>query len=136
MVLEPALSGGLQGTPEKRHLNWIKFEHNDTLFGPVIIRSHYVPGQKIADGRIRPLMEPFTKAITGSDGDSEYILTEAVVMPPGIAGLDKMEEAFIHDLISSKSYGWTAEQVCTCKPKHKSSHVMDNLLISIIGLGN
>lgn len=109
-MLEPALAARLEGTPEKRRLNWTKFEHNDTLFGPVIIRSHYVPGQKIADGRTRPLIEPFTQVAVKPDNES--ILMEPVLLPPAIAGVDNMEKAFIHDSISSDYHGWTAEQVC------------------------
>ena len=59
MMLEPALAGGLEGTPEKRQLTWTEFAHDDTLFGRVIIRSHYISGQRTADGRVRPLIEPF-----------------------------------------------------------------------------
>lgn len=110
MVLEPALAGGLQGTPEKRHLNWTKFEHNDTLFGRVVIRSHYVPGDNTADGRTRPLIELFTKVV--ANPETESLLTEAVVLPPDVAGVDKMDKVFIHDSICSEYHGWAAEQVC------------------------
>ncbi|KAB8269235.1 hypothetical protein BDV30DRAFT_230021 [Aspergillus minisclerotigenes] len=110
MTLEPALAGGLEGTPEKRLLTWAKFEHNDNLFGRVIIRSHYVSGQRTEDGRVRPLIEPFTKVVTKPD--SESILTEAVVLAPETTGAEeKMDKAFIHDFIRSVYHGWTAEQI-------------------------
>ncbi|QMW42552.1 hypothetical protein G4B11_005876 [Aspergillus flavus] len=112
MKLEPALAGGLEGTPEKRLLTWAKFEHNDNLFGRVIIRSHYVSGQRTEDGRVRPLIEPFTKVV--SKPDSESILTEAVVLAPEATGTEvKMDKAFIHDFIRSVYHGWTAEQIWT-----------------------
>jgi hypothetical protein len=130
MVLEPALAAGLEGTPEKRQLNWTKFEHNDTLFGRVIIRSHYISGQKIADGRIRPLVEPFTKVVTKPDAES--MLTEAVVLSPEISGADKMDRAFIHDSICSEYHGWTAEQVCISKPFSATR----KLLTEELGLGS
>ncbi|KAB8199465.1 hypothetical protein BDV34DRAFT_231201 [Aspergillus parasiticus] len=112
MTLEPALAGGLEGTPEKRLLTWAKFEHNDNLFGRVIIRSHYVSGQRTEDGRVRPLIEPFTKVV--SKPDSESILTEAVVLAPDTTGTEvEMDKAFIHDFIRSVYHGWTAEQIWT-----------------------
>ncbi|KAE8415981.1 hypothetical protein BDV36DRAFT_297493 [Aspergillus pseudocaelatus] len=52
MVLEPALTGGLKGVPEKRSLAWTEVEHNDILFGRVIILSHYIDGEKISGGRV------------------------------------------------------------------------------------
>lgn len=111
MKLEPALAGGLEGTPEKRLLTWTEYEHDDTLFGRVVIRSHYISGQRIADSRVRPLVEPFTKIVAKPDAES--ILTEAVVMATEIAGAEEetMDKAFIHDFIRSVYNGWTAEQV-------------------------
>ncbi|KNG85186.1 hypothetical protein ANOM_007140 [Aspergillus nomiae NRRL 13137] len=111
MMLEAALAGGLQGTPEKRQLTWTEFEHNDTLFGRVIIRSHYISGQRTADGRVRPLVEPFTKVVVKPYAES--ILTEAVVLAPETAGAEqeKTDKAFIHDSIRSMYHEWTAEQI-------------------------
>ncbi|OGM48270.1 hypothetical protein ABOM_002079 [Aspergillus bombycis] len=109
MLLEPALAGGLQGTPEKRQFTWTEFEHNDTLFGRVIIRSHYISGQRTADGRVRPLVEPFTEVVCKPDAKS--ILTEAVVLGPETAEEEKTDKAFIHDSIRSVYHGWTAEQI-------------------------
>lgn len=111
MMLEPALTGGLEGKPEKRPLTWTDFDHDDTLFGPVIIRSHYISGQRVADGRVQPLVEPFTK-VAAEDAGS--ILREAVVMTPEIAGSgaeEELDKAFIHDFVRSAYSGWTAEQV-------------------------
>lgn len=71
MILEPALTGGLEGKPEKRPLTWTDFHHEDTLFGPVIIRSHYISGQRVADGRVQPLVEPFTKVAAEDAGSIE-----------------------------------------------------------------
>lgn len=108
MMLEPALTGGLEGAPEKRPLTWTEFPHDDTLFGRVIIRSHYIPGRRVADDRVKPLVDPFTKVAK----DTESILREAVVMTPDIAGSGAdIDKAFIHDLVRSVYSGWTAEQV-------------------------
>lgn len=127
MKLEPALAGGLEGTPEKRLLTWAKFEHNDNLFGRVIIRSHYVSGQRTEDGRVRPLIEPFTKVV--SKPDSESILTEAVVLAPEATGTEvKMDKAFIHDFIRSVYHGWTAEQVRISKPFLAIGHLLTERL--------
>lgn len=109
MKLEPALAVGLKGTPENRQLTWAEFEHNDTLFGPVIIRSHYIAGAKTSDGRFRPVVELQTKA-TGSDVES--FLTEVAVMDLEVEDAEEtVEKAFIHDFVRSVNSGWTAEQV-------------------------
>lgn len=110
MMLEPALAGGLEGTPEKRQLTWTEFAHDDTLFGRVIIRSHYISGQRTADGRVRPLIEPFTRVVTKPD--TESILAEPVVLASETAGAEeKIDKAFIHDFVRSVYHEWTAEQV-------------------------
>ncbi|GAB1207154.1 hypothetical protein APSETT445_005864 [Aspergillus pseudonomiae] len=134
MTLEPALAGGLQGTPEKRQLTWAEFEHNDTLFGRVIIRSHYIAGQRTADGRVRPLVEPFTKVVVKPEAGS--ILAEAVVLAPETAGAEqeKTDKAFIHDSIRSMYHEWTAEQVRTSKPFSAIGHLLTARLD--LGSGN
>ena len=109
MVLEPALTGGLKGVPEKRSLTWTEIEHNDTLFGRAIILSHYIDGEKISGGRVRPLVELQSKNI-GVDATS--MLTEAVIMAQEVeAGAETVEKAFMHDFVRSVDGGWTAEQV-------------------------
>ncbi|KAH8697704.1 hypothetical protein BGW36DRAFT_379263 [Talaromyces proteolyticus] len=102
MRLEPALTGGLKGIPENRPLTWAEFEHNDTLFGPVIIRSHYIAGVKISDRRFRPVVELQTKA-AGSNMAVMNLEVEAVE--------ETVEKAFIHDFVRSVNSGWAAEQI-------------------------
>ncbi|BCS21147.1 uncharacterized protein APUU_21579A [Aspergillus puulaauensis] len=121
MVLESALTGGLEGAPEKRPLTWTDFHHADTLFGRVIIRSHYIPGRGVADGRVEPLVEPFTKV---DKEDAGSILREAVVMTPEIAGSgaeEEIDKAFIHDFVRSVDSGWTAEQVRVSKLSQRTN---------------
>ncbi|KAE8164136.1 hypothetical protein BDV40DRAFT_298850 [Aspergillus tamarii] len=109
MVLEPALAGGFKGVPEKRSLTWTEIEHNDTLFGRAIILSHYIDGEKISGGRVRPLVELQSKNI-GVDATS--MLTEAVTMAQEVeAGAETVEKAFMHDFVRSVDGGWTAEQI-------------------------
>jgi hypothetical protein len=88
-----------------RTLSWADFKHDDTLFGPVIIRSHYVPGAKKPDGRIRPVLEVQTQV---DRFNIEPWLTAAVITDQKTENLEK---AFMHDYIRSVSAGWTAEQV-------------------------
>lgn len=106
MVLEPALTGGLKGVPEKRELTWIEFEHNDTLFGSVSIRSHYIPGVRDPKGCVRPVVEFETKS-AGIDALAEAVLIDDQNQVEG----ELIEKAFIHDFIRSFDSGWTAEQV-------------------------
>ncbi|KUL83800.1 hypothetical protein ZTR_06607 [Talaromyces verruculosus] len=108
MRLEQA-SGGLKGEPENRQLTWAEFEHNDTLFGPVIIRSHYISGTRYLDKGFRPIVELQT---TAAGSDVRPFLTELI-------GTDleaesehmTVEKVFIHDFVRSANSGWTAEQI-------------------------
>lgn len=110
LILEPAVTGGLKGVPERRPLNWTEFEQNDTLFGLVRIRSRYIDGTMTSDGRVRPLVE---LQIKGAGPDSESFLREAISMgQKGEATGVAIEKAFIHDFVSSVDSGWIAEQVC------------------------
>ncbi|KAL4820746.1 hypothetical protein BDW67DRAFT_180307 [Aspergillus spinulosporus] len=108
MVLEPVLTGSIKGAPEKRSLTWTESEHNDTLFGRVRICSHYIAGEKISDGRFRPLVELQTKI---AESDVESMLIEAVAMAQEAETAEIVEKAFIHDYICSVDSGWTAEQI-------------------------
>lgn len=104
MTFEAALTGGLKGVPERRLLTWTETEHHDTIFGPVIIRSHYISGIRSPDGRVRPFVELQTK-------DADY-LTEAVVLDQERDAAEAtIKKAFIHDFVRSADSGWTAEQV-------------------------
>lgn len=104
MKFEVTLTGGLKGVPERRLLTWAETEHHDTIFGPVIIRSHYVSGIRNPDGRVRPFLELQTK--------DAGCLTEAVVLAQeGDAAEATIEKVFIHDFVRSADSGWTAEQV-------------------------
>ncbi|QKX55863.1 uncharacterized protein TRUGW13939_02962 [Talaromyces rugulosus] len=105
ITLEQVLTGGLRGAPEVRSLSWADFKHDDTLFGPVIVRSHYVPGAKKPDGRIYPVLEVQTQV---DRFNIESWLTAAVITDQKT---DNLEKAFMHDYICSVSTGWTAEQV-------------------------
>lgn len=108
MRLEQA-SGGVKGEPENRQLTWAEFEHNDTLFGPVIIRSRYIAGTKYLDNEFLPIVElqtpaagsdvgAFLTALIGTDLEAESEHTT-------------VEKVFIHDFVRSANSGWTAEQV-------------------------
>jgi hypothetical protein len=86
-------------------LCWADFKHDDILFGPVIVRSHYVPGAKKPDGRIYPVLEVQTQVDQFNIGPW---LTAAVITDQKT---DNLEKAFMHDYICSVNTGWTAEQV-------------------------
>lgn len=104
------MTGGLKGVPERRPLNWTEFEQNDTLFGLIRIRSHYIDGTMTSNGRVRPLVEI---QIKNAGPDSESFLGEAISMEQtdeAIGGT--IEKAFIHDFVRSVHSGWIAEQVC------------------------
>lgn len=107
-MLEPALTGSIKGAPEKRSLTWTESEHNDTIFGRVRIRSHYIAGKKISNGRVQPVVELQTKA---AELDAESMLIEAVAMAQEVEAAETVEKAFIHDFVCSVNSGWTAEQV-------------------------
>lgn len=110
MTLEPALTGGMKGTPERRPLNWTQFEQNDTLFGPVRIRSRYIDGTVISDGQVRPLIE---LQIKDGGQDLESFLDKEFSMDTKHEATDGIiKEAFIHDFVCSINSGWIAEQVC------------------------
>jgi hypothetical protein len=110
MTLEPALTGGLKGAPERRPLDWTQFEQNDTLFGLVRIRSRYIDGTVISDGQVRPLVELQIKD-GGQDRESflggEFSIDTKHEVTGGI-----IKEAFLHDFVCSINCGWIAEQVC------------------------
>ncbi|KAF3401353.1 hypothetical protein DPV78_005938 [Talaromyces pinophilus] len=109
MTLEPALTGGLKGAPERRPLDWTQFEQNDTLFGLVRIRSRYIDGTVISDGQVRPLVELQIKD-GGQDRESflggEFSIDTKHEVTGGI-----IKEAFLHDFVCSINSGWIAEQI-------------------------
>jgi hypothetical protein len=109
ITLEPALTGGLKGVPERRPLTWAEFDHNDTIFGPVIIRSHYISGTRNPDGRVRPLVELQIE-------NAGFLVEAVVVDQEGETAEATIEKAFIHDFVRSMDYGWTAEQVSILAP--------------------
>ncbi|KAJ5383223.1 hypothetical protein N7517_001134 [Penicillium concentricum] len=108
ITFEAALTSGLKGAPEKRPLTWTEFEHNDTIFGLVYIRSHYISGERTSHG-VRPLIELQTKDV-GSG--ILYGLTEAIAVDhESETAQTIVEKAFIHDFVRSVHFGWTAEQI-------------------------
>ncbi|KAL3486941.1 hypothetical protein BJX62DRAFT_241520 [Aspergillus germanicus] len=108
MLLEPALAGVLKAAPDKRPMMWTESEYSDNLFGPVIIRSQYISGEAMADGRVRPLVEIQTRDL---GPDAERMLTEAIVITKDNAEEGIIGKAFIHDFARSVDSGWTAEQI-------------------------
>ncbi|CRG89672.1 hypothetical protein PISL3812_06711 [Talaromyces islandicus] len=109
MMLEPALTGGLKGVSEKRPLTWAEFEHHDTLFLPVKIRSRYIGGAKISNNRIQPVTELQSYA---AGSDAVLFLTGAVVTDlEAQDAKETIEKAFTHDFVQSVTSGWTAEQI-------------------------
>ncbi|KAJ5154410.1 uncharacterized protein N7500_009849 [Penicillium coprophilum] len=109
IMFEAGLASGLKGVPERRPLTWTEFKHNDTIFGPVFIRSQYVSGERTSDGRVRPLVELQTKNIGSGilHGLTEAIVIDQEDEAPGTT----VEKAFIHDFVRSVDFGWTAEQI-------------------------
>src|SRR3954466_12162555 len=87
MIFEAALTGGLKGVPERRPLTWTEFHHNDTVFGPVIIRSHYISRTRTSDGQVRPLVELQTN-------DAGFLNEAVVVDQEGEAAETTIEKAF------------------------------------------
>jgi hypothetical protein len=86
----------------------MEFEQNDTLFGLVRIRSHYIDGTITSDGLVRPIIELQMKG-----PESESFLGEAISMEKKNETIDgTIEKAFIHDFVYSINSGWIAEQVC------------------------
>ncbi|KAJ0421519.1 hypothetical protein BJY00DRAFT_312124 [Aspergillus carlsbadensis] len=109
MLFEPALGGMLKAAPDKRSMTWTDSEYNDNLFGRLVIRGHYISGEKMADGRVRPLVEIETKDI---EPDAEGILTEAIEIAMDNTDQEgTIEKAFIHDFARNVDAGWTAEQI-------------------------
>ncbi|PLB54515.1 hypothetical protein P170DRAFT_442609 [Aspergillus steynii IBT 23096] len=109
MIIEPSLSGVMNGGQETRPLTWAEFKHNDALFGLVIIRTHYIAGARVSDHQVRPLVELQTK---NAGSNVETFLTEAVVIDQGVEySGETVAKAFIHDFVRSVNSGWTAEQI-------------------------
>ncbi|KAL2841841.1 hypothetical protein BJY01DRAFT_249337 [Aspergillus pseudoustus] len=106
ITLEQVLTGGIRGAPEKRQLDWTVSEHNDTIFGRVLVQSRHIPGATDSDGRLRPVLEVQTQV---DRVNVEAFLNESV-LPDQTIGQNK-EKAFMHDYIRSPNGGWTAEQV-------------------------
>ncbi|KAL3443178.1 hypothetical protein BJX65DRAFT_298420 [Aspergillus insuetus] len=107
--LEQVLSGGIRGATDKRLLGWTESEHSDTLFGRVIIKSHYVPGRRDSDGKVQPV---FAAATVGIDATAEFFLNQAVVLD-GYADVaeEDLHQVFLHEFIRSEGSGWTVEQI-------------------------
>ncbi|EAW16919.1 uncharacterized protein NFIA_002710 [Aspergillus fischeri NRRL 181] len=122
MTLEAALTGGLKGVPERRPLTWTEFEHDDTIFGPVVIRSHYVSEKRNSGGRVCPLVELQTK-------DAGCLVEAVVVGQDGEAAEATIEKAFIHDFVRSMDYGWTAEQIWTVEIVGEETYLTRRIVV-------
>lgn len=106
ITLEQTLTGGIRGSPEKRQLDWTAFEHNDTMFGCVLVQSRHIPAAMDSDGRWRPVLEVQTQI---DRPGIESFFKESLIPDQSIR--ENKETAFMHDYVQSSNGGWTAEQV-------------------------
>ncbi|KAE8306810.1 hypothetical protein BDV41DRAFT_582964 [Aspergillus transmontanensis] len=113
------VTGGFNGTAEKRTLDWNPYVHKDHVFGNLSVRSRLIGGVEDEDGHVRPALEldtpniaerayDFLRGVVSSEGEPEegFLLEES---PPDSVGTSR--GGWLHTVSRSEELGWTMEQV-------------------------
>ncbi|QMW38833.1 hypothetical protein G4B11_002069, partial [Aspergillus flavus] len=113
------VTGGFNGTAEKRTLDWNPYVHKDHVFGNLSVRSRLIGGVEDEDGHVRPALEldtpsiderayDFLRGVISSEGELEdgFLLEES---PPNSVGTSR--GGWLHTVSHSEDLGWTMEQV-------------------------
>jgi len=93
--IDQTLSGGINGSTEKRTLDWVGRSHYDDTFGDVVGRSRWLadlttPGQGAAGGELDPFL-----VLDWLEGE----------------GAGPQGERFVQSYAVNASAGWAAEQI-------------------------
>ncbi|EAU29305.1 predicted protein [Aspergillus terreus NIH2624] len=111
-VMHTMLTGGLTGSSETRIPDWVERLHKDNIFGDVLVRCRFVPGELDAGGNKWPQFDMQSTFYREPDRiEAEEFLknfTSSVVPAQEKEG---RKDSFLHDFVRNESAGWTAEQV-------------------------
>ncbi|KKK23622.1 hypothetical protein ARAM_005619 [Aspergillus rambellii] len=118
--VENIVTGGIQGSTERRITDWKKRQHTDNIFGRVEGQTRLLRGVKGADGRVRPVVSLCTKLdeakiarfLRGevlADGSEE---AEGFLVDDGVGGeYGEGEGLWLQSYVESLDSSWTAEQI-------------------------
>lgn len=116
-VMHTMLTGGLTGSSETRIPDWVERLHKDNIFGDVLVRCRFVPGELDAGGNKWPQFDMQSTFYREPDRiEAEEFLknfTSSVVPAQEKEG---RKDSFLHDFVRNESAGWTAEQVYVESP--------------------
>lgn len=123
--IDQVITGGIQGSKERRQLDWEERDHVDNIFGNLKGRSRFLRGGQGEDGKVRPKVEVQTNVgeeeadqrvrrfLTGvvmRDGTSE---SEGFLVDEEGDEFGSGEGLWLQSFVINHEYGWTAEQVCS-----------------------
>ncbi|KAE8421302.1 hypothetical protein BDV36DRAFT_292495 [Aspergillus pseudocaelatus] len=113
------VTGGFNGTTEKRTLDWKVYTQKDYVFGTLSVRSRRIGGVEDEDGQVRPALEldtpnlsersyDFLRGAVSAEGerDAGFLVEE---LPQEEMGTSR--GSWLHTVSRSEDLGWTMEQV-------------------------
>ncbi|KNG80348.1 hypothetical protein ANOM_010728 [Aspergillus nomiae NRRL 13137] len=117
--VEHTVTGGFNGTTEKRTLDWNPHVQKDYVFGCLSVRSRLIRGVEDADGHVRPALQlhmpnldesvyKFMRGAVSFEGEPEegFLLDES---PQQYVGTSR--GSWLHTVSCNDELGWTMEQV-------------------------
>lgn len=121
--VDQVITGGIQGSQERRQLDWEEREHVDNIFGTLQGRSRFVRGAKAEDGKVRPNLDIQTKVGEPEADAKVQRFLRGVVMKDASAAegfivddegaeFGDGEGLWMQSFVVNNEFGWTAEQVC------------------------
>ncbi|KAJ6126852.1 hypothetical protein N7523_002464 [Penicillium sp. IBT 18751x] len=121
--VDQVITGGINGTQERRQLDWQQRDHTDNIFGTLHGRSRFIRGVKGADGKVRPAVEIQTKVGDAAADEKVAKFLRGEILANGSASegflvedegaeFGEGEGLYVQSWVVNEESGWTAEQVC------------------------
>ncbi|KAE8138712.1 hypothetical protein BDV38DRAFT_281641 [Aspergillus pseudotamarii] len=113
------VTGGFNGTTEKRTLDWKAYAQKDYVFGTLSVRSRLIGGVEDENGQVRPALElditnlnqrmyDFLRGTVSAEGEHEEGF---LVEGPPQKEMGGSRGSWLHTVSHSEDLGWTMEQV-------------------------
>ncbi|KAJ5125498.1 hypothetical protein N7448_004818 [Penicillium atrosanguineum] len=120
--VDQVITGGINGTQERRQLDWEQRDHTDNIFGTLHGRSRFIRGVKGADGKVRPAVEIQTKVGDAAADEKAGKFLRGEILADGSASegylvedegdeFGEGEGLYVQSWVVNEESGWTAEQI-------------------------